>query len=221
MVAVLERPMHMVFPNVSWETFERLLDEVGESRFRFAYRRGRLEFMTTSFKHDHVSRWLGRLIFFVALELKIPLATGGSTTLKESLLKVGLEPDECFWIKHEKAMRDKEKWDAAQDPPPDLAVEIDITSSWLDRLGIYAELQVPEVWRYDGEKLKILVLVHGKYKERTKSLAFPTLPMDGFAQFVAKLGSADEVSLIQEFTDWLRGNVPAKKTSAERKNGRK
>jgi len=216
MVAILERPMHMVLPNISWRTFEQILDEIGETRFRISYLHGKLEFMTTSFKHDHFSRWLGRLIFFVALELKIPLATGGSTTLKESLVEVGLEPDECFWIKHEKAMRDKEKWLAGNDPPPDLAVEIDITSTWLDRLEIYAALQVPEVWRFDGEKLKVLILSNEKYKERTKSLAFPMLPMKEFAQFVTKLGSADEVSLIQEFTDWLRKNVVAKKT-----NGRK
>ncbi len=77
-------------------------------------------------------------------------------------------------------MRAKEKWHPDTDPPPDLAVEIDISSSWLDRLEIYATLKVPEVWRFVGEKLKVLVLAaNGKYKERTKSLAFPALPRMG------------------------------------------
>ena len=114
-------------------------------------------------------------------------------------------------------MRGKKKWIALDDPPPDLAVEIDITSSWLDRLEIYAALrsprsgggwrnaQAPRPWR------------NGKYKQRTKSLAFPALPMDGFALFVKKLGTADEISLIREFTEWLRSNfVPKKATPSGR-----
>src|SRR6266542_3146074 len=223
MVAVIERPLeHMVLPHISWDTFERILDEIGETHYRVTYQRGRLEFMTISFKHDHFGRWLGRLIFFVALEMKIPLCSGGSTTLKEALREVGLEPDDCFWIKHEKHMRDKEKWNARIDPPPDLAVEIDITTSWLDRLEIYAALEVPEVWRFDGELLKVLVLsANGKYKERAKSVAFPSLSMDGFTRFVKKLGSADEVSLVEEFTEWLRTSVAFKKGGGERKNGRR
>ena len=221
MVAVVERPMHMVLPNISWDTFERVLDEIGETHFRVTYQRGRLEFMTISYEHDNVGRWIGRLIFFVAMEMRISLATGGSTTLKAALRQVGLEPDECFWIKHESNMRGKKKWQARKDPPPDLAVEIDITSSWLDRLEVYAALEVPEVWRFDGETLRVLVLVNGKYKERARSLAFPALPMDGFARFAKKLGSADEVTLIQEFTEWLRSNVVGKKAGGERKNGRR
>jgi Uma2 family endonuclease len=222
MVAIIERPMHMVLPHISWGTYERILDEIGETHLRVSYLRGRVEFMTISYEHDNIGRWIGRLIFLVALELNYPLATGGSTTLKEALLEVGLEPDECFWIKNENKMRGKKKWKAMSDPSPDLAVEIDITSSWLDRLEIYAALKVPEVWRFDGEMLKVLLLrANGKYKERAKSQAFPSLPMDGFVRFVKKLGSAEEVSLTREFTEWLRAIVVGKKASGERKNGRR
>lgn len=220
---VEEQRQHMVFSHVSWETFEKLLDEMGAVHRRAAYHNGDLEFMTVSLKHDRYGRWIGRLIFFVALEMKIPLCTGGSTTLKNALLEAGLEPDECFWTKHEKHMRNKKNWDALIDPPPDLAVEIDITTSWLDRLGIYAALGVPEVWCYDGEKLRVLILgAGGKYRERAKSAAFPLLPLDGLARFIAKVGSAEETALIQEFTAWLRNEVVAKKNSgAGRKNGKK
>lgn len=221
MVAVLERPLErFVLPRITWETFERILDEIGERHFRVTYQKGRLEFMTISLEHDSYGRWLGRLIFFVALEMKMRIKTGGSTTLKEALLQVGLEPDECFWIKHEKEMRGKKQWDALADPPPDLAVEIDITTSWLNRLEIYAALKVPEVWRFDGESLRVFVLgVNGKYKERAKSVAFPSLPMDEFVRFVKKLDTAEEVSLIHEFTEWLRSSVVGKKAGRERKNG--
>ena len=223
MVAIVETPSeHMVFRNIGWDAFERILDDIGETHHRVTYQDGDLEFMTTSLEHDSYGRWIGRLIFFVAYELKMKLKTGGSTTLKKALRKAGLEPDECFWIKHEAQLRGKKKWDPLADPPPDLAVEIDISSSWLDRLAIYAALEVPEIWRFDGERLRILVLgANGKYKERAKSAAFPSLPMDGLVRFVKGIDHAEEVELIQEFTEWLRTSVVAKKAGAERKNGRR
>jgi Uma2 family endonuclease len=221
MAAVIEHPLsHTVLSGISWDTYERILDEMGESHQRVTYDNGELEFMTISFEHEQFGEWIGQLIFFVALELKTALCSGGSTTLKKSLRNVGLEPDKCYWIHHEKEMRGKKRWKAKIDPPPDLAVEIDITSSWLDRLAIYAALNVPEVWRFDGETLKILVLAaNGKYRERTKSLAFPSLPMKEFAGFITKLGRTDEVSLIQEFVAWLRSEVVT--NGASRGNGRK
>jgi hypothetical protein len=163
------------------------------------------------------------LVIFLALELNMPLSTGGSTTLKQSLRRKGLEPDECFWIKHEKDMRGKKGWDALADPPPDLSVAVDITSSSIDREPIYAALKVPEIWRYDGQSFKALVLgPNGKYKEKSRSLAFPWLPLRDFASFVERLGSADETSLIKDFTNWLRSDVvPRKEGKSGRKNGKK
>jgi len=212
----------MVLRNISWEAFERILDDVGETHHRVTYQDGDLEFMTISFEHEHFGEWMGKLLSFFSFVMKVRLCSGGSTTLKLALAKVGLEPDRCYWIKHEKSMRSKKKWDALADPPPDLAIEIDISSSWLDRLEIYAALKVPEVWRFDGEVLKVLILgANGKYKQRTKSVALPTLPMDGFVRFVKKLGSADELSLLEEFTEWVRTDVATKKAGGERKNGRR
>ncbi len=83
-------------------------------------------------------------------------------------------------------------------------------------------MAAPEVWRCDGETLKALVLgPYGKCKERTKSVAFPSLPMDGFVSYVKKLGSADELTLLEEFTEWLRSDVVTMKAGGERKNGRR
>ncbi len=223
MVAISERPTeHMVLRNISWDAFERILDDVGETHHRVTYQDGDLEFMTISFEHEHFGEWMAKLLSFFSFAMKIRLCSGGSTTLKLALEKVGLEPDRCYWIKHEKSMRSKKKWDALTDPPPDLAIEIDISSSWLDRLGIYGALKVPEVWRFDGETLKVLILgSNGKYKERAKSVAFSSLPMDGFVRHVRKLGSADELSLLEEFMEWMQSEVVGKKASGERKNGRR
>jgi Uma2 family endonuclease len=224
MITVRDRPLeHLVLSNVSWETFEKLLDEMGERHYRVTYDNGELEFMTLSFGHENISRWIGRLIFFLALELKMPLCSGGSTTFKQSVRKKGLEADECFWIKHEQAMRGKKEWNVLNDSPPDLVVEVDITRSSLNRQAIYAALGVPEIWTYDGTTFRVLVLGGGgKYKEKAKSVSFPWLPLEGFARFIAKLGTADEVQLIEEFTAWLRRDVVTKKDAATaRKNGGK
>ena len=209
----------MVLPNISWKTYERILDEIGETHYRVTYNNGELEFMTLSLEHESFGEWITKLIFFAAFEFHIKMKCGGSTTLKKSLLNVGLEPDRCYWIKHEKRLRGKRRWNADTDPPPDLAVEIDITSSWLDRMGIYAELKVPEVWRFDGEVLKILILgTNGKYRERSRSEAFPWLPMDRFVEFIVRLNETDEMTLFQEFVTWLRDEVLP---SSQPKNGKR
>jgi Uma2 family endonuclease len=222
MIAVSERTQQqIVLHDIRWDTYESLLRENSASHYRMTYDEGELEIMTLSVGLENLGSWLGRLIFFLALEFQMAIFSGGSATLKQGMRKKGLEPDECFWIAHEEQMRGKKEWDAAKDPPPDLAVEIDITSSSLDRLGIYAALKVPEIWRYDGELLQVLVLgTSGKYKEKAKSPTFPPLPLAEFAGFVGKLGSKDEVRLIQEFTLWLRtAMVPRREVGRGRKNG--
>ena len=224
MVVKHEEPLRQfVLNNISWDTYEKLLEEIGPTHYRLTYDEGDLEIMTLSFYHDNVGRWIGRLIFFVALELQLSICSGGSTTLKHSLRKKGLEPDECFWIKHEANMRGKKSWNVLTDPPPDLAVEVEISSSALNRLGIYAALKVPEIWRYDGDTFRVMILApNGKYKEKGKSLAFPTLPIEDFSRFVGRLGSEEEVKLAQDFIAWLRTEiVPKKNGRAGRKNGRR
>jgi Uma2 family endonuclease len=224
MIAVSEDvPQRVLLNNISWETYESLLREVGESHVRLTYDEGALEIMTRSFGHENAGEWIGRLIFFLALEMNVPLRSGGSTTLKKFLRRKGLEPDKCFWIKNERAMRGKKTWDAVSDPPPDLAVEIDISRSSLDRRAIYSALAVPELWNYDGETFRVLILAaNGKYREKSRSLAFPWLPLRDFARFVDKLWTTEEVSLMQEFVEWVRTEVAAKKESgAGRKNGRR
>lgn len=224
MIAVREKvEQRIVLHDISWQGYENLLREIGDRHLRLTYDNGDLEIMTLSFAHENAGEWLGRLVFFLALELNIAICSGGSTTLRKALRKKGLEPDKSFWIKHEQQMRGKKEWDVLSDPPPDLAVEVDITSSSLDRMSIYAALHVPEIWRYDGSTFNVLVLgPGGAYKEKTKSLAFPMLPLKEFARFLRELGSTDEIQLIQSFTAWVRANMAPKQNGhAARKNGKK
>lgn len=221
MPAVVENVIeHLVLPHINWETFERIMSEIGKTRKRAAYHRGNLEFTATSLGHNRMARRIDNLIFLAALDMNVPLRSEGSTTLMDAVNQVAIEPDACFSIRNEGKMRGKKSWASTTDPP-DLAVEVDIAETCVDRIEIYRVLWVPEVWRFDGKTLKVLVLgASGRYKEHPKSAAFPPLPMDGFVGFVKRLDRADEVILIGEFTQWLRSNVVGKKANGERKNGR-
>ena len=117
---------------------------------RLTYDRGELELMTVSHRHENHKHLLGVLLMVVAEELGIENHAAGSMTFKREDLDRGLEPDECYWIEHEPQMRSKEDYDQQNDPPPDLVLEVEVSCSVLDRLGIYAALKVPEVWRWDG-----------------------------------------------------------------------
>jgi Uma2 family endonuclease len=122
-----------------------------------------------------------------------------------------LEPDQCYYIKHEALVRAVEQIDLDQFPPPDLAVEVDITSSSLDRFSIYADLRIPEVWRYGGQSLTIYHLQEGQYEICDRSIALPLLQANDLSRFLALRFSQDETrspmsenSLVKQFRQWLR-----------------
>jgi Uma2 family endonuclease len=151
-----------VLHNVSWETFEALLRDTGEDRgSRFAYDCGTLEIMTPLFEHENPKSNLGNFIIALAEELDIEIRSAGSTTLKRRLANRGIEPNNCYYIQNELAIRNQQTLNLETDPPPDLAIEIDITSSYVDKFGIYAALGVNELWRYNGQDLKFYQLVEG------------------------------------------------------------
>ena len=128
MATVLKSPVthRVLLDNISWQTYEALLKENAEHRVRMTYDQGSLEIMTLSHRHERRAKLLARLIETLTMGLQIPIHSGKSTTFKEEVKKKGLEPDECYWIQHEPAMRGKDEFDPATDPPPDLAIEIDM-----------------------------------------------------------------------------------------------
>ena len=194
-----------VLENVSWSTYEALLKDLGPHRGRIAYEEGLLEIMSPSPRHEKFKGLIGRLVEAFAAELKIPLSPLGSMTMKRELRRRGIEPDECYYIQNEHLVRDKEDIDLAHDPLPDLAIEIEISRSALDRLGIYAALRIPEVWFYDGKSLRIHCLERGgKYRKSKKSRVLPRLPIDGLEQFLARHKENSIIALAEEFRGWIR-----------------
>jgi Uma2 family endonuclease len=203
--ATATRDQRFVLDGISWETYEALLADIGDRPVRLAYSRGRLEIMSPSMDHKWLKRLIGRLIEVLTMELGIPIKSCGSTTLKRRLLACGLEPDERYYIASEERVRGRKKIDPKSVPPPDLAIEIDITSSALNRLGIYASLRIPEIWHFKDEKLESLQLRRdGKYVPRHRSRAFPQIALSDIARFLARRGEMDETSLVLSFPRWVR-----------------
>ncbi|MEH1900773.1 MAG: Uma2 family endonuclease [Nostoc sp.] len=197
-----------VLHNVSWETFEALLRDTSEDRgSRFAYDCGVLEIMTPLFEHENPKIQFDRLIFALAVELKIKIRSAGSTTLKRQPITKGIEPNTCYYIQNEPAIRGKEELDLRIDSAPDLAVEIDITSSSVNKFNIYAALGVGELWRYNGEVLKFYQLVESQYIEIKVSIAFPLIYVNDMNRFIHQSKTMDEIDLVQSFSAWVRGKI--------------
>jgi Uma2 family endonuclease len=197
-----------VLYNISWQTFEALLQDTGENRgSRFAYDCGILEIMTPLFEHENPKSNLGNFIVALAEELEIEIKSAGSTTLKRRIINQGIEPDNCYYIQNELAVRGKRELDLENDPPPDLAIEIDITSSCVNKLGIYSALGVPELWRYNGQVLKFYQLVERQYMECEFSMAFPIVSVSEMSGFIEQSKTMGEIALLKSFRTWVRDKI--------------
>jgi Uma2 family endonuclease len=191
---------------ISWKTYETLLEELQNRRLRLTYNRGNLEIMAPSPEHELNKRVLGRFIETVAEELEVNIYPLGSTTFKQPELS-GAEPDECFYIRNIAAVQGKKRLNMQEDPAPDLIVEIDITSSSQNRLQVYADLGVAEVWIYNGKFLTIHQLQNGIYIVALTSQFFASLSIPEVASWLQKSETMDYLMLIKAFRDWVRGQI--------------
>ena len=200
----------LVLSGATWQTYERVLRAFDDRHLRVTFDRGSLEIMTLSHEHESYSYLLGRIVDTVTEELGLPVGGGKSTTFKRRKKQRGLEPDNCFWITNEPAVRGKARIDLKVDPPPDLTIEVDISHSTLNRMGIYESLRVPEVWVFHGEVLSFHVLqADGTYKIQGSSRTFPNLHADDVARFLALRAEQDANSIIRQFRAWLRKRIAA------------
>jgi Uma2 family endonuclease len=198
----------LLLRDVSWQDFEEILGELGESRSsRLAYDRGVLEVMTPLPEHEYFKTVIGDVVKDVADELDQDYESYGSTTWRKRAEAAGLEPDDCFYFQNEAVVRGRVDLDLQRDPPPDLALEIDVTSKSLDRLPIYARLGVPEVWRYEpgvAGRLRLYGLRGDRYEEIAVSLVFPQLPIQELPMLIERYRYAGRRSLRRAVRDWVR-----------------
>ncbi len=196
---------HLVLDGVSWEMYEELLEVFAEHpALRMTYYKGTLELRTPLPEHERYSWTLGRLVVALSEELGLEIRGLKSTTWRSQSKAVGKEADECFYIQNEAAVRGKLKFDLTVDPPPDLAIEVDATHSSLDKMVVYAELKVPEVWRWQDDKLMVNILTDAGYVESETSLAFGSLPVKDLAQFMQLDSQIGENARLREFRKWVR-----------------
>ena len=196
---------NIVLNGISWSTYQALIRDLAEQPSqRLTYDRQRLEIVTPLPKHEANKRLLGRVVEATTEELGLEIYSLGSTTWSREDLKRGLEPDECYYIQSEARVRGKTRIDLTIDPPPDLAIEIDITSPSLDRLSIYASLGVPEVWRFDGTQLWIYVLQPDGYGIQDRSTVLPVLDRTKLLDILGRRTQLGENALIRELRRWVR-----------------
>lgn len=189
---------------VTWAEFEAILDELGDERAtRLSYSNGMLEIMAPSPEHEDDKVILADLVKIILEEQGREFRNLGSTTFKNEPMDQAVEPDECFYIEHEPAIRGKKRIDLAIDPPPDLVIEIDLTAR--TRFHNYARLGVPELWRYDGHTLEVHVLIDGQYVLSPQSRHFPAIPVaDALHRYLVQSRSIGRTAVMRTFRAWVR-----------------
>lgn len=171
----------LLIHGVGWAEFERILAELGERRSsRIAYSDSVLEIRMPVPKHEREKSLLGDMVKLFLDELGLDCECYGSTTFKHQAMNAGIEPDDCFYIQNHRAVVGRSHLDLSVDPPPDLAIEVDVTSK--TQSDAYVRLGVQELWVYEGDELKIYVLQAGQYQSVAVSPTFPTLPVLALVQ---------------------------------------
>jgi len=194
----------LLLQDIDWPTLEQILDELGDHRAaRLSYSDRVMEIMVPMAAHEDDKRIIGRFIEIILEELDLEYRALGSTTFKNAAMAQAVEPDECFYIQHESQIRGQERIDLTQDPPPDLALEIDLTSR--THFSNYERLGVPELWRYDGRQLHISLLQNGHYEISTVSRQFPHLALlEAIPRYVQESKQLGRKKTMEDFREWVR-----------------
>jgi Uma2 family endonuclease len=203
----------VVFQDVPWQTYLSLLKARGKGRVRLTYYRGVLEIMTLSKLHEILSEVLDNFVKVLVREYGLEVQSVGSMTMHLEKLQVGGEADKSYYIRHEEVVRERDEYDPAIDPPPDLVVEIDLSSKSTRRMLVFAELGIPELWHYEGERLAFKALGDdGKYHLVEQSLSFSGLTAAGLQTILDRRGTMGEIALDEGLAKYIR---------AIRKSGRR
>jgi Uma2 family endonuclease len=204
-----DRPQHnprIMLQGITWKTYQSLVQELeSQPAKRLTYDNGVLEIFMPLPPHETYKRLLGRLVEIVTEEMDLEIRSLSSSTWSRKDLLKGVEADECYYIQNEAVVRGKMEIDLAMDPPPDLAIEIDISNPSLPRLPIYAALGVPEVWQFDGENFKILGLFAGEYSTQGQSQALPIVTVEVVRGLLNQAQEMGETSWAKVVRQWAKG----------------
>jgi len=203
MQTVISSETRTVLENVRWDTFVELADQRRGSVPRMTYDEGVLELMSPRRQHENIGCLVGRLVETYTEALEIEIQSVASTTFKRKDLQKAFEADESYYIEHAEQIRPKQEVDLLVDPPPDLVIEVEITSSAIRKLKLFAAMNVPEVWRHDGERLLMYQLSNGRYDSIVSSKALPGLTAAMVDSILDKRFEFGETALVREFRNSL------------------
>lgn len=186
--------------NVDWETYERLRDNPADRHVHMTYDEGTLELMSPSRRHETVAEVLALFVALWSSFHRIPRKSGGSTTYKRKAKAKGLEPDKCWYFgENAAAVRARDDADLDIEPPPDLAIEVEVTSPLLPKLPVYAAMGIPEIWWWKDEKLQVLRLVEDEYVQHEESVSLERFPLAQTIELLQKRDVLDEVDMDEHF----------------------
>ncbi len=195
----------LLLRDVSWAEFEAILDELGDHRStRIAYDHGLLEIMAPLPEHEYFKETIGDAIKDMGEELDLNYESYGSTTWRKQAKQAGIEPDNCFYFQNEALVRGKLTFDLNQDPPPDLALEIDLSSKSIHRFPIYARLGIPEIWCYDQGQLTVYLLQADQYQPAAQSRVFPSLKVQELPGLIEAHRNQGRLALRRAVRAWVK-----------------
>lgn len=207
LIATLPADARLFLPDVPWEEYEYLLSQITDSSsLRLSYDQGRLEIMTLSPRHESLKVLFTHLLSVLTKELKLGFISLGSMTFKLPEAARGTEPDDCFYIRRAALVEDRDTIDLEIDPGPDLVVEIDLSHPSLNKLPIYASLDVTEVWIYNGQQMRFYLLAGDVYEEILTSDLFPFLAPGVVATFLKPGKIRDIHKMTEAFQDWVQAH---------------
>ncbi len=203
-VPAVEVPF-VILHDVSWQTYQALLTDLGEHRAaRLTYDCGTLEIKMPSKRHELINRLFERIITTLTEELGMNILSLGSTSFQREEAQQGVEPDSCFYIQNAERINPEDD-KLPLDLPPDLVVEVDITSSSRSRMNIYRLMRVPEIWHYNRQGFTILQLREDEYMACESSATFPNISAE-FLRILIEQGkqAKNQNAVIRELRKWLQ-----------------
>ncbi|MBA3601525.1 MAG: Uma2 family endonuclease [Acidobacteria bacterium] len=189
--------------NISWNEYEMFLKDFEErAGWRLAYDGGKLEIMPPTPEHEEYSFSFHDFVRAYCENFDINLEGRRSATFRRKFLEKGVEPDECYYVQSAEKIAGKQL-PTKNFPVPDVAVEIDVTTESLDKFPIYAALQVPEIWIYDGATVSFFELEAENYHPISDSRALPLLSAEKLTEFLKMSRREGQTSSLKSFRAWL------------------
>lgn len=196
---------HFVFQDVTWEFYEQVLEQLERAgqHAHVTYDDGRMEIMTTSGWLEDIKKCAARLLEHYSFVRDLPIRGIGSLTLKRKDRQKGVEPDECYYVVKSPVLDKTGHLDLLNGPPPDIAIEVQVSRSSFPKRPVYAGLAVPELWSISEETTEVCELRDGTYVAVATSRFIPKLDPKVFHRFL-RAARVNQHQTVKDFDAWLR-----------------